>query len=103
MRSNTTMMRFVIIGKAKAASTTKTRIFRWVNWNCPADLRVIEEYWLPNNDPTLIAILETQDVGAVVRAVADWEDVFDLTVSPAMTAEQVRQLAKQMAADTIPA
>jgi hypothetical protein len=87
-------MQFVIIGKAKAASTTKHRVSRRAKWNWPADLRVIGECWIPNNDPTLIAILETEDVGAVVRAATDWEDVFDLTVLPAMTAERVLQLAK---------
>jgi hypothetical protein len=46
----------------------------------------------------LIAILETQDVGALMSAVADWDDAFDLTVLPAMTADQGLQLAKQMAA-----
>ena len=89
---------FVTIGKAKAASTTKQRVARRVNWKYPAGLKVVGEYWLQSNDPTLIAILETQDVGALMSAVADWDDAFDLTVLPAMTADQGLQLAKQMAA-----
>jgi len=91
-------MLFVTIGKAKAASTTKQRVARRVNWKYPAGLKVVGEYWLQSNDPTLIAILETQDVGALMSAVADWDDAFDLTVLPAMTADQGLQLAKQMAA-----
>jgi len=87
---------FVTIGKAKAASTTKQRVARRVKY--PAGLKVVGEYWLQSNDPTLIAILETQDVGALMSAVADWDDAFDLTVLPAMTADQGLQLAKQMAA-----
>jgi hypothetical protein len=90
-------MLFVSIGKAKAASTTKQRVARRVNWTYPAGLRVIGEYWLQSHDPTLIAILETEHVGSLMSAIADWDDAFDFTVLPAVTAEQGLQLAKQMA------
>jgi hypothetical protein len=31
-----------------------------------------------------------------MTAIVDWDDVFDLTVVPAMTAEQGLEMAKQM-------
>ena len=91
-------MLFVSIGKAKAASTTKQRVGRRVNWKYPADMRVIGEYWLQSNDPTLITIVETESVASIMSAVAAWDDVFDFTVLPAMAAEEGLRLAKQLAA-----
>jgi hypothetical protein len=43
-------MLFVTIGKAKATSTTKRRVARRLNWNYPAGMRMIGEYWLQSND-----------------------------------------------------
>ncbi len=91
-------MLFVSIGKAKEASTTKQRVARRVNWKYPAGMRVIGEYWLQGNDPTLITIVETESVAPIMSAVADWDDVFDFTVLPAVAADEGLQLAKKMAA-----
>ena len=91
-------MMFLSIGKAKAASTTKQRVARRLNWNYPAGMRVIGEYWLQGNDPTLITVVETENVASIMSAVADWDDVFDFTVLPAISAEEGLQLAKKMAA-----
>jgi hypothetical protein len=33
-------------------------------------------------------ISEADDVASTMRAIADWDDVMDLTIVPAMTAEQ---------------
>ncbi len=91
-------MLFVSIGKSKSASTTKQRVARRMNWKYPAGLRVVGEYWLQSNDPTLITIVETENVASIMTAIADWDDVFDFTVLPAMAAEEGLQLAKQIAA-----
>jgi hypothetical protein len=32
-------------------------------------VRVIGEYWLQSNDPTLIVISENEDVGSLMRAI----------------------------------
>ena len=45
-------------------------------------------YWLLAHDPTfpgLIMISESDDVASTMRAIAEWDDVLDLTVVPAMT------------------
>jgi Domain of unknown function (DUF3303) len=87
-------MLFVALCSAKAASTTKERIARRVNWKPHG--RVVGEYWLQSNDPTVVMVLETDDVATIMRSVAEWDDVFDITVFPAMTAERGLQLAKEM-------
>jgi len=89
-------MLYVIMGKAKAASTMRERVARRINWQYPPGVRVAAEYWLMSNEPTLIAVAETDDAASIMMGIAEWDDVFDLTVVPALTAEQGLQLAKRM-------
>ena len=41
-------------------------------------------------------ISEADDVASTMRAIAEWDDVMDLTIVPAMTAEQGLEYAKKM-------
>jgi hypothetical protein len=91
-------MLFVTLGKAKATSTTKQRVARRLQWQYPAGIRVVGEYWLQSDDPTLLLITETDDIGAMMKGTAQWDDVFDLKVFPAVSAEQGLELAKDMLA-----
>jgi hypothetical protein len=94
-------MLFVSIGKFKAASTTRQRVARRVGWKYPMGMRVIAEYWLQTTDPALpglIVISESDDVAPIMKAIAEWDDFMDLTVVPALTAEQGLELAGKLAA-----
>jgi hypothetical protein len=88
-------MLFAIIGRAKLP--TKDRVPRRMNWQYPAGVRVVGEYWLLGGDPALIVIAEA-DLASLMTAIADWDDAFDFTVVPAITAEQGLELSKQMLA-----
>ncbi|MBO1908613.1 DUF3303 family protein [Microvirga sp. 3-52] len=91
-------MLFVVIGKPKAASSGKERIARRVNWEYPAGMRMVAEYWSMSTEAAVIAVTEADNVASIMTAIVDWDDVFDLTVMPAMTAEQGLEMAKQMQA-----
>ena len=91
-------MLFLIMGKAKAGSTGKERIARRVRWEYPAGIRLVAEYWAMSTDAAVVAVAEADDVAPILGAIVDWDDVFELTVIPALTAEQGLQLAKQMQA-----
>ncbi len=43
-------------------------------------------------------IAEADDPTPMMRAIADWDDVMDLTIVPAITAEQGLEFAKNLAA-----
>ena len=60
---------------------------RRMEWQPPDGLRVVAEYWLQTTDPVVICIAEAASVGPIMAAIADWDDVFDWTVFPAVTAE----------------
>jgi len=89
-------MLFIVMGKPKPASTGKERIARRVGWEYPAGMRMVAEYWPMSTEVAVIAVAEADNVASIMRAIVDWDDVFDLTVVPAMTAEQGLQMAQQM-------
>jgi uncharacterized protein DUF3303 len=91
-------MMYVIIGRAKAASTMRERIARRIDWQYPPGMKVIAEYWLMTNEPTLIAVAETEDAASIMTGMAEWDDMLDFTVVPAITAEQGFEIAKKMQA-----
>jgi hypothetical protein len=61
-------------------------------------MRMVAEYWPMSTEVAVIAVAEADNAASIMRAIVDWDDVFDLTVIPAMTAEQGLELAKQMQA-----
>jgi hypothetical protein len=88
-------MLFVALGKVRAG-TVKERVARRVQWQPPEGLKMVAEYWLQTPDPNVISIAEADSIAPIMAAVAEWDDVLDFTVVPAITAEEGLELAKQM-------
>ena len=88
-------MLFVTLLKVKSG-TSKERIARRAGWQHPDGMRPVAEYWLQTSDPAVISVAEADSVAPIMAAVAQWSDVFDITVIPAVTAEEGLQLAQQM-------
>ena len=88
-------MLFVSLLKVRSG-TMKERMTRRVGWQYPDGMRPVAEYWLQTPDPAVISIAEADSVAPIMAVVAQWDDVFDITVFPAVTAEEGLQLAQQM-------
>ena len=88
-------MLFVSLCKARAG-TPKENIARRAQWQYPEGTQPVAEYWLQTTDPTVIVISEADSIAPMMSAVADWDDVFEFTVVPAIAAEEGLELAKQM-------
>lgn len=78
-------------------SIERKRIERRVGWKTPDGLKVQAEYWLQTPDPKVIMVVETDDPIAMTQAVAAWDDLFDITIVPAVTAEEGIKLAASFA------
>jgi hypothetical protein len=79
-------------------SAAAERVARRANWKAPWSNAT--EYWLHTNapnEPAVIAIIETDDAAPIMKAMLEWEDVFNITIFPAITAEQGLRLASEMA------
>jgi Domain of unknown function (DUF3303) len=62
-------------------------LMRRTSWEYPTGIRVIAEYWPLAADLQVVAIFSSDDIGAVWELVAEWDDVFDIDVCPAISAE----------------
>ena len=56
-------------------------------WDYPAGVNVIAEYWPMADDIAVVTIFSSDDIAAIWEVVAEWEDVFHVAVSPAISAE----------------
>ena len=88
-------MLFVALLTAKAG-TPKERITRRAQWQYPEGMKYIAEYWLQTADPSVISIFEADITAPIMGTLAEWGDVFDICVFPAITAEEGLELAKKM-------
>ena len=88
-------MLFVSLLKVKSG-TMKERMPRRAGWQYPDGMRMVAEYWLQTSDPAIITVAEADSIAPLMAAVAQWDDFFDITVIPAVTAEEGLQLALQM-------
>jgi len=62
-------------------------LMRRTAWEYPAGIRVIAEYWPLAADLQVVSIFSADDIAAVWELAAEWEDVFDIDISPAVSAE----------------
>jgi hypothetical protein len=76
--------------------TQAERTARRLEWDYPENTKPIAEYWLMGNDISVVAVFETNDVASIMATLAAWDDVFDISVTPAVSAQQGMQLAQQM-------
>ena len=69
------------------AAERDAALMRRATWNYPSGIEVVAEYWPMAADIQVVTIFSADDIAAVWELVAEWEDVFDIDVSPAISAE----------------
>ncbi len=80
-------MLFVTTFKAKPGTNPRLAAQRRMEWVSPKEIRVLGEYWLAGPDPDAVMISECEDAMAIFHAANLWEDLFEVSVYPAVTAE----------------
>ena len=61
---------------------------RRAQWKWPEGTKSVAEFWSLGNAPLVYSVFEANDVAAVWRVAADWNDVFDIAIVPVVSAEQ---------------
>jgi hypothetical protein len=89
-------MLFVSFMKAKPNSSVEERTKRRLEWQYPEGMDVIAEYWLAGTNPDVVIVSECDDALTVVNAIFQWADLFDTTVTPAITSEAGLELAREI-------
>ncbi|MCW2647040.1 MAG: hypothetical protein QOF87_2859 [Pseudonocardiales bacterium] len=90
-------MRYAIIMRAKPNLTFSVGVPRRMSWSYPDGLRVEAEYWPSTGDPAVFVVAQADDIAPLVSVIADWDDLFDITISPCLTAEEGLALGAQLA------
>ncbi len=90
-------MLFIALLKQKEKSCTKEGVGRRVQWQYPEGVKMIAEYWLQTTThPNVISIFEANSVAPMLGVLAEWDDLFEFNIVPAVTAKEGLELAKQM-------
>jgi hypothetical protein len=85
---------FVALAKPRGSVTKREGTMRRFEYHYPEGMRVIGEYWLAMHDPCVIVVAEAESMAPLLAAVTDWDDVFEITIVPATTAEEGMRFAK---------
>ena len=88
-------MLFVATLKA-TGGTQAERTARRLEWDYPEGMRPIAEYWVMGGDVDVIGVFEANDVAPIMALLMPWTDMFDISVAPAVTAQDGMHLAQQM-------
>ena len=89
-------MLFVSLLSLKPSATLAQALQQRTEWKQPQGMKSIAEYWLMTNTPSVISIDEADNIAPLMAATMPWMDIFDITVVPAVSAEEGLKLASQM-------
>jgi hypothetical protein len=62
-------------------------LLRRAGWSYPAGITVIAEYWPMTDSPQVVSIFSCDDAAAIMELELEWNDVFDIAISPALSAD----------------
>jgi muconolactone delta-isomerase len=89
-------MLFVAMAKVTKPGSLQERTVYRAQWQHPEGYRVVGEYWPVGGGYAVITIFEADDVGPVMASLAAWDEFFEWTVTPILTAEEGLRLAEMM-------
>jgi hypothetical protein len=78
------------------AAERDAALMRRAAWTYPKGVRVIAEYWPMSSSVQVVTIFSTDDFAPVMETVLQWSDVFDIDVSPAISAEEGLQVGAEV-------
>jgi hypothetical protein len=83
-------MDYVALMTFRPATTTAERdaaLARRATYQYPGGVKLIAEYWPMAASPQVVAIFSANDSADVMTLVFEWNDVFDIAIHPALSAE----------------
>ena len=72
-----------VSGEARDAA-----LLRRAAWEYPKGIRVIAEYWPLAANVQVVSIFSTDDFSSVMELTFQWNDVFDIDIHPAVSADE---------------
>ena len=84
-------MDFVALLKFRSslsAAEMDAALARRATWKYPKDIRVIAEYWPLSSAVQVVTIVTTDSIEKMMEIVFEWDDVFEIDIHPAVSAEE---------------
>ena len=84
-------MDFVVLLKFRSslsAADMDGALMRRAAWKYPDDVRVIAEYWPLSSAVQVVSIVAAESIEKMMELVFEWDDVFDIDIHPAVSAEE---------------
>jgi hypothetical protein len=85
---------FVALATPGGTVTKREGTTRRFDYHNPEGMSIGGESWLATDDPAVI-LVEVDAMAPLLTALADWDDVFDITIVPAVTAEEGMRVATE--------
>jgi len=79
---------FLSFKSSLSAAERDGALVRRVGWQYPKGVRHIAEYWPASGSIQVVTIFSADDYPSVMEVVFEWNDVFDIDVFPAISAEE---------------
>ena len=73
--------------KTVSGADRDAALMRRAGWEYPKGVTPIAEYWPAGADIQVVSIFSTDDFASIMELMFEWEDVFDIDVHPAISAE----------------
>jgi len=71
-------------------------LMRRAAWQYPEGIRVIAEYWPSAAVVQVVSIFSTDSYASIMELIFQWNDVFDIDVHPAVSAEEGLQIGPEV-------
>ena len=84
-------MDFVALLKFRStlpAAEADAALGRRAAWKYPDGIKVIAEYWPLSSAVQVVSILAAESIEKIMELVFEWNDVFDIDVYPAVSADE---------------
>jgi len=88
-------MLYVALMKAREGKLNEALAKR-LQWQGQEGMNIKAEYWVQSADLSVIAVFEADSIAPMLQFEAAWQDVFGITIIPAVSAEEGMELAKKM-------
>jgi hypothetical protein len=84
-------MEFVALLKFRPSVPAAERdaaLMRRAGWQYPDGIKVIAEYWPLSGEYQVVTVFSAETVAPIMEIEFEWDDVFDMTVTPAVSADE---------------
>lgn len=92
-------MDYVALLSFRSSSTGAERdaaLMRRAGWQYPAGTKPIAEYWPLAAGIQVVAIFSADTYASLLELTAEWDDVFDIDIHPAIAADEGLQVGAEV-------